>query len=401
MRIERLYVKNYRALRELELADLTPMTVLLGPNGSGKSTVFDVFSFLSECIVDDLPRALDRRGQLRELRTRGSTGPIVFELECRQHPAGALATYHLAIDEADGHPFVAAEWVKWQEAGSGKARSHRILSFENGGGWVVQGGRLERDDDKQRFHLGDDDILAVGALGSFRSYPRIAALRRFMTSWYVSHLSAADARAQPEPGVHEHLSKTGDNLANVIQFLEQRHPKVLARILETLRRRIPRLESVHSEETSDRKLSLLLKDAPFADPILARFASDGTLTMLSYLVVLHDPDPPPLIGIEEPENYLHPRLLPELGEECRGATERSQLFVTTHSPFFLDAVQAPEVRILHRDEHGFTRATRASDIRGIPEFLANGATLGKLWLEGHFGVGDPLVRAGAPARARR
>src|SRR6185436_5508348 len=122
---------------------------------------------------------------------------------------------------------------------------------------------------------------------------------------------------------------------------------------------------------------------------------------LAYLVVLLDPEPPPFIGIEEPENYLHPRLLPELGEECRRATERSQLLVTTHSPFFLDAVRADEVRVLHRDEQGFTRVTRASDIRGIPELLANGASLGKLWLEGQFGVGDPLVRAGAPAAARR
>jgi len=180
----------------------------------------------------------------------------------------------------------------------------------------------------------------------------------------------------------------------VIQFLEESHPKLLERIFETLRSRVPRIESVRSEETRDGKLLLLIKDAPFADPILARFASDGTLKMLSYLVVLLDPDPPPFIGIKEPVNYLYPRLLPELGEECRKATERSQLLVTTHSPFFLDAVHTPAVRILYRDEQGFTQATRASDIQGIPEFLANGASLGRLWLEGHFRVGDPLVRGG-------
>lgn len=51
---------------------------------------------------------------------------------------------------------------------------------------------------------------------------------------------------------------------------------------------------------------------------------------------------------------------------------------------------------LYRDESGYTRAVRASDITGIPEFMAAGASMGHLWLEGHFGVGDPLVGAGGP-----
>jgi predicted ATPase len=403
MRIERLRVENYRALRAIDLHDLTPLTVLLGPNGSGKSTVFDVCSFLAECFTDGLRRAWDRRGRFRELRTRGSTGPIVFELQYREDPESSPATYHLEIDEtSNGAPVVAAEWLKWRRVGPNEAGPpYKILDYKHGKGWVISGERPERDDRKVREPLDEPETLAVSTLGRLQGNPRVVALRRFISNWYVSYLSAADARGQPEAGAHEHLSKTGDNLANVIQFLRERHPKVLERIFETLRRRVPRIETVRSEQTRDGKLLLLIKDAPFAEPILARFASDGTLKMLAYLVVLLDPAPPPFIGIEEPENYLHPRLLAELGEECRAATERSQLLVTTHSPFFLDAVHAHEIRILHRDEQGFTQATRASDIQGIPEFVANGASLGKLWLEGYFGVGDPLVRAGAPAQPRR
>jgi predicted ATPase len=278
---------------------------------------------------------------------------------------------------------------------------YKILSYKNGQGWVISGKRPEQDDKKVRQPLDGPSTLAVSTLGQLRNNPRVVALRRFISNWYISYLSAADAREQTEAGAHEHLSKTGDNLANVVLFLKERHPKLLDRIFESLRHRVPRIDTVESEETRDGKLLLLIKDAPFDKPILARFASDGTLKMLSYLVVLLDPEPPPFIGIEEPENYLHPRLLPELGEECRKATDRSQLLVTTHSPFFLDAARPDEVRILYRDERGFTQVTRASDIRGIPEFIANGASLGKLWLEGHFGVGDPLVRSGAPAATRR
>lgn len=151
----------------------------------------------------------------------------------------------------------------------------------------------------------------------------------------------------------------------------------------------------------DGRLLLQIKDAPFAEPVLSRFASDGTLKLLAYLIVLHDPDPPQFIGIEEPENFLHPRLLPDLAEECRAATERSQLLATTHSPFFVNGLRPEEVRILYRDEQGHTQSVRAADAPGIPEFLSAGASLGHLWLEGRFGVGDPLVRSGAPASRRK
>ena len=120
--------------------------------------------------------------------------------------------------------------------------------------------------------------------------------------------------------------------------------------------------------------------------------------MLAYLTLLYDPDLPQLIGIEEPENQLHPRLLHELAEECRRAADASQLLVTTHSPLFVNPLRAEETWVLYRSENGFTRARRASEMRGIKEFMAEGAQLGQLWMEGHFEVGDPLTRSGAEKR---
>ncbi len=161
-------------------------------------------------------------------------------------------------------------------------------------------------------------------------------------------------------------------------------------------RRVPRIEKVLADPMPDGRLLLQIKDLPFERPVLSRFASDGTLKMLAYLTVLHGPEPPQFVGIEEPENFLHPRLLPELAEECRSATARSQLLVTTHSPFFLNAIRPEEVRVLYRDEQGYTQVVRASEITGIPDFVKAGASMGHLWLEGRLGVGDPLVNAGAP-----
>ncbi|MEZ4308556.1 MAG: AAA family ATPase, partial [Polyangiaceae bacterium] len=188
-----------------------------------------------------------------------------------------------------------------------------------------------------------------------------------------------------------------DNLPNVVQYLMEQHPEHLADIFAVLKRRVPRLEKVLAEPMPDGRLLLQLKDAPFEQPILSRFASDGTLKLLAYMAVLHDPNPPQFVGIEEPENFLHPRLLLELAEECLAATERAQLLVTTHSPFFLNGLQPNQVRVLFRDEQGFSQAIRTSDIPGVRDFVSEGASLGHLWLEGRFGVGDPLVRSGTPA----
>ena len=124
--------------------------------------------------------------------------------------------------------------------------------------------------------------------------------------------------------------------------------KRLEAIFEQLRQRVPRLEWVDAQPMPDGRLLLRIKDAPFAQPVLSRYASDGTLKMLAYLIFLNDPQPPRFIGIKEPENFLHPRLLPGLAEECRAASERTQLFVTTHSPDFLNGMQAEDVRALYR-----------------------------------------------------
>jgi predicted ATPase len=395
-RIEALSVKNYRVLQDLKLKDLTPLTVFLGPNGSGKSTIFDVFAFLSECFSVGLRKAWDKRGRFRELRSRGANGPIEIELKYRERPNLPLITYHLAISESTRGPYIAEEWLQWRRMQWG--RPFRFLEFREGSGRVVSGEMPDEQDHRVEEALDSPDMLAVNTLGQFARHPRVSALRRFITGWYLSYLTADQARSVPEAGAQEKLSATGDNLPNVIQYLKEQHPERLEQIRRTLTRRVPRLERVDSEFLADGRLLLQIKDAPFKRPVLAKFASDGTLKMLAYLTVLYDPEPSPLIGIEEPENHLHPRLLPELAEECRAASVRSQLMVTTHSPFFVNGLRAKEVRVLFRDEQGYTQARRTADIPGVDEFMAQGALLGNLWAEGHFDVGDPLTACGGPKR---
>jgi predicted ATPase len=396
-RIEYLRVQNYRALHNIELRNLTPLTVFVGPNGSGKSTVFDVFAFLSESFSFGLRKAWDKRGRFKELRSRGKSGPIVFEVKYRETSRkpnrSPVITYHLEIDEDTKGPFVAREFLGW------KCRSHgqpfHFLDFSSGEGEVVTGEMPDAEDTRTPEKLDSRELLAVNTLGQFAKHPRVGALRRFISSWYLSYLTADNTRGVPEAGPQERLSTTGDNLPNVIQYLKEQHDERLALVLKKLTQRVPQLEKVDAEVMPDGRLLLQVKDAPFEKPVMAKFASDGTLKMLAYLTLLHDPDPPQLIGIEEPENQLHPRLLPELAEECRAAAAVSQLMVTTHSPFFVNSLRPEETWVVYRGEDGFTRARRASEMKGINEFMAEGAQLGQLWMEGHFEVGDPLTNSGA------
>lgn len=396
-RIEYLRVQNYRALRDLELKGLTPLTVFLGPNGSGKSTIFDVFAFLSECFSVGLRKAWDKRGRFKELRTRGGTGPIELEVKYREKPGSPIIRYHLEIDEDTHGPFVHREWLRWTRT-RGSGRPFNFLDFTDGSGIVVSGQMPDQQARRIGETLDSREMLAVNTLGQFAKHPRVSALRRFISGWYLSYLTADSARGVPEAGPQERLSDTGDNLANVVQYLKEQHPQRLEQILRVLAARIPRLERVDADLMADGRLLLQIKDAPFEKPVLAKFASDGTLKMLAYLTVLYDPAPPQLVGIEEPENQLHPRLLPELAEECRKAAERTQLMVTTHSPFFVNGLRQQEVWVLYRDAKGYTQARRAADMKGVSDFMEAGGKLGHLWMEGFFEVGDPLTAGGGPKR---
>jgi len=397
-RIESIKIKNYRALRDLELTNITPLTVFLGPNGSGKSTIFDVFAFLAECFTVGLRKAWDKRNRFRELRSRDAEGPIEFELKYREMRDSPIITYHLAVTEDAKGPIVAKEWLQWRRGSTGQP--FRFLDFNNGEGRVFAGEQPAQTTERIDEVLSLPDALAVNTLGQLSRHPRVSALREFIIGWYLSYLSADNTRGIPESGPQERLSETGDNLPNVIQYLREQYPQRLDTILHRLSERVPRLERVDADVMQDGRLLLQIKDAPFERPIMAKYASDGTLKMLAYLTVLYDPDPPKLVGIEEPENQLHPRLLQNLAEECRNASARTQLMVTTHSPFFVNGLSPNELWVLYRDDDGYTKARRAFDMQDINAFVDNGALLGDLWMEGHFEVGDPLTNAGKPKKKR-
>ncbi len=376
--IESLRVRNYRVLRDVRLRDLSTLTVLIGHNGAGKSTLIDALAFLSECFNDGLPAAWARRGGLSELRSRGQSGPVVIELKYRERSADPLITYRLELDEQDGAPVVAEERMEWR---NGRARGGPLcfLCYRLGEGYAVAGDQPDDLEARAERALTSPDLLAADVLGQLSDYPRTVALRRFVKAWYFPAFTPRALSAPAPRDEGRRLSRSGDNLAAVIHELEQTDPALLTEIIKRLQRFVPQLEQLATCESADNRVRLQIKDRAFKQPFFAERWSEGGLRILAQLVLFHDPEPPPLIAIDEPEIAIHPHRLQEHGESLMLGSERSQLIAATQAPTLLDSMRPRDVQFLRRDSDGFTIACAASELRGVPEYLEVGGQLGDMW----------------------
>ena len=240
----------------------------------------------------------------------------------------------------------------------------------------------EESPETETIELEDQRKLGIATLGALKQHPRIAAFRRFIEGWYLSYFTPAAARSLPMAGPQRHLNIQGDNLGNVVQFMEREHTPRFQDMLEKIAHRIPGIDRIDTERTNDDRLLLRFNDKGFEDAFYAQQVSDGTLKVFAYLLLLEDPDPPPFLCIEEPENGLYHKLLEILADEFRAhASGRggSQVFVTTHQPYFVDSLKPEEVWILEKGEDGFSTISRASDEPIVTSMVEEGLPLGGLW----------------------
>ena len=385
MLIETLEIRNYRLFRDAKLSNLARMTVVVGANGSGKSTLFDVFSFLKEALTQNVATAVTRRGGFNELVSRDSTGPISIIVKFRES-GGRLATYELKIGVENGRAVVNREILKFRRGQYGQP--WHFVDFSRGRGTAITNesayGSEGATEERREYELDDASVLAIKGLGQFREFRVVAEFRSLIENWYISDFHIADARPSIEAGELEHLSARGENVAQVAQYMFEHHPEQFQKVLAAMKRRVPGIADVEARPTEDGRLVLRFKDGSFKDPFIARFVSDGTIKMFAYLVLLFDPRPFPLLAIEEPENQLYPELMIELAEEFRSYAERGgQVFVSTHSPDFLNGVRIEEIFWLVKRE-GFTEVRRASEDTTLRNLVREGDLPGALWKQGLF-----------------
>ena len=385
MQIESIEIRNYRLFRNATFSDLPRLAVVVGANGSGKSTLFDVFSFLKESLTQNVAQAVASRGGFGELLSRGETGPIGITVKFRES-GGRRATYQLDIASEQGRPIVELEVLKFGRGQHGKP--WHLVDFSRGQGSAITNevayGREGAVEERAQHVLDDPSALAIKGLGQFKELRLVAELRGLIENWHISDVHISDARSSAEAGYAEHLSTRGDNVAQVARYLYERHRDRFDRVLEVMTQRVPGVSSVEAKPTEDGRLVLRFQDGSFKDPFIARYVSDGTIKMFAYLVLLYDPKPHPLLAIEEPENQLYPELLYELVEEFRDYARRGgQVFVSTHSPEFLNGVQLDEIYWLVKQD-GFTTVRRAMDSELLRNLVAEGDLPGALWKQGLF-----------------
>lgn len=396
MKIEAMRLKNFKAFRDVNLKDIPAFLVVVGANGSGKSTLFDVFGFLHDCLKGNVRQALDKRGRFTEVLSRGcdaTKDSIHIELQYRMEITGVerLVTYSLEIGERNGAPVVLKELLRYKRGPYGSP--FHFLDFRNGQGYAITNEEDFKSDEelKREYQKVAADTLAIKGLGQFERFKAAYAFRRLIEGWHVSdfHINAARGR-KDAAGETEHLSETGENLPLVARYLHEQHPAVFQKILNSMTNRVPGVSFVEPKLMDDGYLTLRFQDGSFKTPFLDRYVSDGTIKMFAYLVLLYDPKPHPLLCVEEPENQLYPQLMAELAEEFRSyAVRGGQVFVTTHSPDFLNALELDEVCWLVKKQ-GCTEIYRARDNKQISAYMADGDQLGYLWKQGFFEGVDPL-----------
>jgi predicted ATPase len=414
--IEGFKVQNYRALRNISLGKLwsqqnseplTPLVAVIGKNGAGKTTLFDAFGFLADCLALGVEEACEarERGGFERLVSAGTTEPIRFEIYYREAVNERPITYELSIAlSAQGRPEVVEERLRQRRLNQSKGRPFSFLYLHYGQGAVWKGQaiasadqekvidrqsrELEESSEVELVELTDNQHLGIATLGALREHERIAKFREFLQGWHLSYFDPSAARARPKSGGQKHLNVRGDNLPNVVQYMEREHGERFARVLSQIAQKIPGIRNIDTHKTEDGFLLLRFHAAGFEKPFFVQQMSDGTLKLFTYLLLLEDPDPAPFICIEEPENGLYHKLLAELANEFRehatGKRGAPQLFITTHQPIFVDALSPKETWILEKGADGFSTIKRASEDPLIGNMVDEGVPLGSLWYSNYF-----------------
>ncbi len=390
MIIEGIRIRNFKAFKDVALKGMPSLAVFVGRNGVGKTTLFRVFSFLKNCLSQNLRIALQNEGGFngfKDVLTRGvdTSESIVIELKFRLPivEKERLVTYRLEFGLEKRRPQVRREILRYKRGRYGKP--FHFIDFSGGKGTAV---RNEEDFSKTDTQLTreeqsvDPDVLAISSLGQLDRFRAAKAFRELIENWHISDFHINDARGKKshEPGFH--LSTSGDNLPSVAFRLKEEHPDIFEVVLKKMRERVPGISDIKARIGEDGSLLIRYADSAFNDPFLDFNVSDGTIKMFAYLLLLHDPKPHKVLCIEEPENQLYPELMDVLAEEFEDYARRGgQVFVSTHSPQFLNAIPLKSLFLIEKIE-GTAEIVPFTEDPLVSAHLKAGDKAGYLWTQG-------------------
>ncbi len=401
-------IQNYGSLRDIKMGrlfgdqsgdELGNMVAVIGQSGNGKSTLADAFGFISECISSDVETACDsrNRGGYDLIISQGSKKPIRFEIYYRENVKSKPITYELTIAKDEfNRPYVKEERLRQHGIGKNQECQLSFLNLVDGKGYAFEGKESGQNEDgsvigegeKVEVELADIRKLGIVTLGAMKQYSRIELFLTFLRSWYLCYFSPDAARQSQTATPAMHLDRTGSNLNNVAQYMYRENPVEFKKILTDIQTKIPNITKIEPVKLQNGQMVLEFWQDGFSDPFFSQRMSDGTLKLFAYYLLLHEKNPRQLVFVEEPENGLYHQYMADVALEMKksvGNGYGKQLFVTTHSPFFVNALSPKEVWVLEKHEDGFSAAKQASSYNFVQELASEGAMLGDLWYSEYFG----------------
>jgi predicted ATPase len=358
---------NFKAVRNSGVVKFTPLTVFIGNNGSGKSSLIEGLETFQTIVTEGLDEAMNRwRGfefiwnsfdagnklALEDLGIRRHLpqdeiyrhNSIEFDLKTREFEAFTRVAALPGANEvhiARERYFAKRGRVRWSVGNEPERFDSEIKRSSDG--QSVQN-KPKEDNRFARQFRPDESIFSYYG-------------EEFIASWQFLNLQP-EAMAEPRPtkrsGGQLKLSKDGSNIADYLNDILEQDPSVLSGIIDTLRYVLPYAKDVQTSLTSELGRQRYIRLSEGQTKIPGWLLSTGTLRVLALLAVLRHPTPPPLVCIEEIENGLDPRTLNLIVEEIRFAVEsgRTQVIVTTHSPYLLDLLLLSQIIVVERDESG-------------------------------------------------
>jgi predicted ATPase len=403
VKLRRLEIHNYKSLRNVVIEPAS-LSVFVGPNAAGKSNFADALDFLAEVYRWDLEGAVKKKGGFENIcfrQAKRSSAPIRFRVVL-EIQAGEVPKFfwNNMAREVPGLIFDHTFEIKTRSRSIG-APFFVSLEKLDAGEYSVPLGTLEeefsRDISLTRTEEGTSGtaeflghVREPGAselwLQSVRSfYVWGDAFSDLLASLRIFQINPRQARSVGVPTPNPDLDRFGQNLPAVIDFLKRSHPIEFKKLLESVRRVMPSLDSIETDFTYTRTLGLFLKEAGVSRLWTADDVSDGTIQSIALLTATFDPRIKILV-IEEPENSVHPWAIRNFVQAFRIAAEQKQIFLTTHSPILIDQIRPEELWVVQRP---------ALETKITP-VLELDPSLQESWGEGRFTLSEYLDSGALP-----
>lgn len=377
MKLLRLTAKNFRILRDVTI-DMEDFNVFIGTNASGKSTLLDALRFLHEGLhARDFEGSVLSRGGPLNLALKGDEAHHI-DLEVRLQNEDLCFEWSVRID-IHRYQFRVKERVDQLIPNKPPAN---LLEADGGAGtWWSDNEKKKID-----MQLPSPTSCALAAASADTTFPA-RDVANFVRRWGFFDPNPFLLRrdwAGMEPNRLDHY---GRNLAATLHTLESTSPDVLKQIRSATRDIVGMPTTIATRESDDRPY-FVQEEEGLDHTVHQMGVSSGTLRMLALMVALYGEPDTNLLGIEEPENYVHPGALSAFVEHLRSSQERVQFMVTTHSPLLLDLLEDPKlVCVVQRNDGQGTTVRRQMNPDGIRLALdESGFSLGEYYQTTGFGT---------------